>query len=123
MRLEWELHPHDKGRGGASLGACYPWGWLPPLLLYILVLSNLLKVALSHALWLASSSLVWLIHLMSGCLGEALLKSSLHHHHHAVVLMQFPRIHYFRCPTGARDGGRRQALCLIDHGGAVRLWH
>jgi hypothetical protein len=52
----------------------------------------------------------------STCLGEALLSFSLHHHHHAVVLLEFPRIHYFRCPTGARDGGRRQAVRVTDYG-------
>src|SRR3954467_7749541 len=51
----------------------------------------------------------------STCLGEALLSFSLHHHHHVIVLLEFPRIHYFRCPTGARDGGRHQAVRVIDY--------
>src|SRR4051812_15437757 len=49
------------------------------------------------------------------CLGEALLSFSLHHHHHAVALLEFPRIHYSRCPTGARDGGRDQSVQMTDY--------
>src|SRR4051812_19591665 len=51
----------------------------------------------------------------STCLGEALLSFSLHHHRHAVVLLEFPRIHYFCCPTGARDGGLHQVVRVTDY--------
>src|SRR3954463_14216671 len=52
----------------------------------------------------------------STCLGKALLSFSLHHHHHVVVLLEFPRVHYFHCPTGARDEGHRQAVRVTDYG-------
>src|SRR3954463_955429 len=52
---------------------------------------------------------------LNTCLGEALLSFSLHHHHHDVVLLEFPRIHYFRCPTGARDGGLHQVVRVTDY--------
>ena len=45
-----------------------------------------------------------------------------HHHHHVVVLLEFPRIRCFRCPTGARDGGRRRTGRVTDYGCAARLW-
>src|SRR3954464_6185703 len=51
----------------------------------------------------------------STCLGEALLSFSLHHHHHAIVLLEFPRIPYILCPTGARDGGRHQVVRVTDN--------
>ena len=35
------------------------------------------------------------------------------------MLLEFPRIHYFRCPTGARDGGRRRTGRVTEYGGAA----
>src|SRR3954470_9598652 len=45
-----------------------------------------------------------------------------HQHHYVIVLLEFPRIRYFRCPTGERDGGRHQAVRVTEYGGAARLW-
>ena len=38
------------------------------------------------------------------------------------MLLEFPWIHYFRCLTGARDGGRRRTGRVTEYGGAARLW-
>ena len=45
-----------------------------------------------------------------------------HHHHYVVVLLEFPGIHYFRCPTGARGGGRHWSVRVTDYGDAALLW-
>lgn len=96
--------------------------WVQPPLSYIRrrrwPSPKLLILSFSHVLWLTSSSLCFLVLYTSICLGEALL-IFLHHHHHGVVLLEFPRIRYFRCPTGARDGGRHRAVRVTEYGSAA----
>src|SRR3954462_11184413 len=101
-----------RGEVGAPLGACCPlgvasrssyiyiYGWrsshntlIPPSLICPLVgiFLPLLADPVSRV----------------RCLGEALLKIFSTTITYVVVLLEFPRIHYFRCPTGARGGRRR----------------
>lgn len=111
----------DGSSGGATMVAGHPLGAAP--LSYIRrrrwPSPKLLILSFSHVLWLTSSSLCFLVLYTSICLGEALLIFLHHHHHHGVVLLEFPRIRYFRCPTGARDGGRHRAVRVTEYGSAA----
>ena len=124
---EWTLHPHEWGRGGVTLmGLAHaPWAAPPPLSYKRrrwrpLSPSN---SSLSHmpfgwhlpplASWSSFTSTV---------LRRSPTQDLFHHHHHVIVLLEFPRIRCFRCPTGARDGGRRRTGRVTDHGCAARLW-
>ena len=123
---EWRLHYHQEGRGGGTLGACSPlWDGSP--LSYKRRRCRPLSPShssLSHmpfgwhlpplASWSSFTSTV----LRRGPAQDLLH----HHHHHVVVLLEFPRIRCFRCPTGARDGGRRRTGRVTEYGGAARLW-
>ena len=108
----------------APLGACSPLGMAPPSPikggggdpLYPLI---------SHALicplvGIFSLSLVGPPH--EHPLRRSISQSFLHHHHYVVVLLVSPRIHCFRYPTGARDGGRRRSVCVTEYEGAACLW-
>ena len=55
-------------------------------------------------------------------LRRSIAQSFIHHHHYVVVLLESPRIHCFRYPTGARDGGHRRSGRVTEYGGAARLW-
>ena len=122
---EWRLHYHQEGRGGGTLGACSPpWAGCPPSPikggggdpLYSLI---------SHALicpLIGIFSLLLVGPPHEHPLRRSIAQSFLHHHHYVVVLLESPRIHCFRYPTGARDGGLRRTGRVTEYGGAARLW-
>ena len=122
---EWRVHPHDEGRGGGTTrGVLPPLGWLPPSPikggggdpLYSLI---------SHALicpLVGIFSLLLVGPPLEHPLMRSIAQSFLHHHHYVVVLLESPRIHCFRYPTGAWDGGRRRSERVTEYGGAAHLW-
>ena len=120
---EWRVHPHDEERGGGTSWGVLPLGGCLPLLLYIDGWRSSHMTLIPYAPWLASPPSC-----LAGPLHEQLLRRSpaqdlLHHHHHyVVVLLEFPRIRCFRCPTRARDGGRRRTGRVTEYGGPARLW-
>src|SRR3954465_15814974 len=112
MSLRGSYLSHEEGSNG---GAIHPLGAAPSPLKGgggDLLSTSSFPLLLTCAL--VDIFLPLLVLYSSTCLGEALLSFSLHHHH-VVVLLEFPRIHYFRCPTGARDGGRHKAVRVTDY--------
>src|SRR4051794_2037805 len=103
MSLRGSYLSHEEGNNG---GVIHPLGAAPSPIKG--GGGDLLSISSFHLLLtcpLVDIFLPLLVLYSSTCLREALLSFSLHHHHpHAVVLLEFPRIHYFHCPTGVRDG-------------------
>src|SRR3954470_10746133 len=94
MSLRGSYLSHEEGSNG---GAIHPLGASPSPIKGGGDLLSTSSFPLLLTCPLVDIFLPLLVLYSSTCLGEALLSFSLHLHHHVVVLLEFPRIHYFRC--------------------------